>query len=510
MIRNICTWLLALLSCCILRAQSTTVNNVEKPDFRNSGAIMNGALVRGYYLLYQHKDDASYHLLLTGENLVTIRDIEFRDTKTLWMIEAGYNNELFCFLLYDKVSETLITKLYDLNGTEVKEYRQIVRNGKKLFDKKEADNQWLYDLDKTGFISVLPIKDDGVKTFVVNYYGTRQSWSYKPAESADLQNITADFFSFTEGKIILQVQKKEKRAKNFDVYLTGLDIATGQKVFESSLENNDYLFNPVSVIQPYNAVPSMLVIGYYYDKNEKKQTEYGEGIAFLEVDMQGKILRTILNGWDEDFRKLVNMKGNGKIADFGFMYVHHVIQTNDGRLYAAVEGYKRQVNGWYTTLNVLSTLGGRPHFGNNTKIKVTDFALLEFDSSYKIRKVDVYEKDGRSMMGADFISQHSLAKTMDNKGYFDYNFTVKDSTSDHFAVYYTCKQKLEDFKGKVVSAICYNGNGTYAYKKYKLASEPTRLKVLPNNPGKVLLMEYYKSDQNIQLHTAAMDDVKAL
>ena len=61
------------------------------------------------------------------------------------------------------------------------------------------------------------------------------------------------------------------------------------------------------------------------------------------------------------------------------MYLHNMVQTADGNIYAIGEGFKKVVSGLGVASKILS--GGRGGGLAALKIKVTDMILLKFDKN---------------------------------------------------------------------------------------------------------------------------------
>ena len=69
------------------------------------------------------------------------------------------------------------------------------------------------------------------------------------------------------------------------------------------------------------------------------------GLRFWQVDEKGKVLSEKYLSWDIELGKHLNVTSKGKIDDFGFMYLHNMIQTADGSVYAVGEGFKKAASG---------------------------------------------------------------------------------------------------------------------------------------------------------------------
>ncbi len=95
-----------------------------------------------------------------------------------------------------------------------------------------------------------------------------------------------------------------------------------------------------------------------------------------------------------------------------YIFFHRILQTNDGKIFAIGEGYKRVADAVGIGLTALSAVAGGYNSANSTtKIKITDMVMMQFDNKFDVVNAQIYDKNSNSMnlMGGDFMSAQLLA-----------------------------------------------------------------------------------------------------
>ena len=99
-----------LLGSILGSAQNASISNVRTIYLRNTGAIKEGTDVKGYYFFYvTDKVDSktnAYTLGIYDNNLKSLKDITFEDSKDVRLLESSFNGTDLMFLLYDAKERT--------------------------------------------------------------------------------------------------------------------------------------------------------------------------------------------------------------------------------------------------------------------------------------------------------------------------------------------------------------------------------------------------------------------
>ena len=101
-------------------AQSLSIDNVKSISLRSSAAIKEGTDVKGYYFFYvSDKVDRKtneYTLRIFDNNLKSLKDIKFQDSKDVKILESSFNGTDLIFLFYNERERPLNTRFMVLTG----------------------------------------------------------------------------------------------------------------------------------------------------------------------------------------------------------------------------------------------------------------------------------------------------------------------------------------------------------------------------------------------------------
>jgi hypothetical protein len=507
------TGVLLFFTVCFLQAQNKlSVDKVYSTYLRNSGTIMESNQIKGYFFLYQSdkidRHTNEYTLQILDQNLNKVKEIKFEDTKKLSLLEASYNSNSLAFLFKNADEKTLDMKIYNMDGklkfSYSNEYDKRTDDLMKRYETMHTDegtNQNVFDMGDQGYVSVLPLRDGKLRTYEVNYYSSEQKkqWTYQPQDDEE-HYANAEFLGSTDSLIILEVMKKNRKLSGkMKASLVAINFVTKKKAFEIDDTDGDYVFVPSSV-ESLKDKSELMVMGSYFDKGDNIVKDFSKGLAVYSINSNGKILNRAYNSWVDDFGKYLSTNSRGKIDKIGFLYIHKVIQTPDGKTFVVSEGYKRQASaGGIAATVLLGAMGGRSNAVGVTKIVVTDMVIMELNDKFKVKNASIYDKTNNTVESSamsDFGSQHEIALLVKMKGGFDYEFTTGDTDNSNFTVCYSDWVKDSDYKGKTFNSIHYNGS-KFSTDKIELKSKASTMKVFPAKAGSVMIMEYFKKDKRL-------------
>ncbi len=491
-----------------LRAQSLALENVYKASLQNSDAIREGSEVKGYYFFYISdkidKKTNEYTLRITDASLATLKDIKFQDSKHVSILESSFNGTDLIFLLYNDDERTFEYQTYGADGKRKFTYnRQLSKKEEKYLEATYLNNddedqtfKGLYPIDGKGFISNMPSREDKDYTFQVDYFSTekRKQWTYIPTEGA--KRFIGDYLGTANGVVYMEVLKYTGTMdQKPDSYVIGLSEETGKLLFEKKTDNDKYRFYPASM----NVVDGKAYIfGEYYELTANIMKDKSLGFAFVGVDDKGTFTSSKFNSWSLDLGKVLDVSSKGRIDDFGYMYVHNIVQTADGDVFAIGEGYKKQAS----ALGIMSQVatGGRGMAA--VKIRVTDMILIRFDKNFNVKEAKIYEKNDNPQelpQGMGTMSGPLLAKVIKAYGGFDYAYYQINKDRTGFTVCYTDKVKEKDYKGNTFNAISYN-DGKSTVDRINTKSKASKSGIMPAPQGQVLILEYFKKEKKLNAH----------
>jgi len=194
--------------------------------------------------------------------------------------------------------------------------------------------------------------------------------------------------------------------------------------------------------------------------------------------------------------KFLKVSNKGKLADLGYVYFHRIVQTQDGRIFAIGEGYKKNANAAGIAMSILT----QSYSSNLTKLVITDMLFLELNDKFELLNAKVMEKNNNvfALPGSDFATPHTLATIAKAYGAFDYTFTQLGDNKESFVSGYTDFEKSKNYKGLVFHSISYY-DGKVTNDQINLKTDASSLRLMPAKPGSVLLVEYFKKAKKLEM-----------
>lgn len=485
------------------------IDNVYSVTLKNSGTILEKDQIKGYYFFYQSdkidRKTNEYTLQLVDENLNKLKDVKFTDSKNIALLESSYNGNSIVFMFYDDDQNMLDYRLYGMDGKQSYSYSKILdKKSEKFFKQQlgmsgseEGENQNIFDIPGKGFIAVTSLREDRNYTYDINFYasGKRKTWTYNPIENGKF--TSAHYLGSNDSVAVIEILSKEKLlSKEMESTLLGINLENGKKVFEIRTQDGKNQLYPMN-ISALNGHSEFLLIGPYYVGSDRVMQDKSDGLGIWLMNNKGKIEKSKYVSWTKDMSKFLKVDQKGRIGDLGYIYFHKLVQTEDGKIFAVGEGYKKVADGVGIALNILT----RSYSSGMTKLKITDMLMLELSKDFDLEDAKIYEKNNNSFSlstGSDFISPHTLAMVAKSVGAFDYNFTQMGINNASFVSSYTDYVRSKDYKGLTFNSISYY-EGKITSDKINLKTNASSLRVLPAKPGSILIIEYFKKDKKLDM-----------
>jgi len=499
-----------------LSAQKMTVENVHKASSRNASAIKEGSEVKGYYFFFISdkidKNTNEYTLRITDNTLKLLKDIKFQDSKHVAILESSFNGTDLIFLLYNGSDDTFEYQVYGADGKKKHSYtRQLTKKEERYLkmtyltvNDDEETYKGLYPIENNGFVSVMPSREDKDYTFQVDFFSSqkRKQWTYTPTEGG--KRFFGDYLGQYKDVIYIEVLRYGGGFdQKPDSYVLGLNLETGKKVFEKPTDSK-FRFYPAS-LSLVNEGKAYLY-GEYFDANANIMKDNSKGFAFWGIDEKGVITSEKYLSWDLEMGKQLDVSSRGRIADFGFMYLHQIVQAADGKVYAIGEGYKKVAS----ALGIASAiLTGGGSGVSMAKAKVTDMMLIEFDQDFNIKTAKMYAKNANSVelpSGYEFVSTPLIGKMLKYYyGGFDYAYTQVNRDKTSFSVCYSdFVREKGGYKGGTFNSITMT-DGKITTDRINTKSDAKFSAIFPNAQGQVMIMDYYKKDKRLEMHIEKMN-----
>ena len=486
-----------------------SIDKVYKVTLRNSGTITENNQIKGYYFLYMSdkvdKHTNQYTLQIVDENLNKLKDIKFTDSKDIVLLESSYNGSSLGFLFFNDKENSLEYRLFNMDGKQSFSYSKVLDKKSEAYFKaqmkmslsEESENKNVFDIPSKGYLSVTPLRENRNYTYEVSFYASdkRRSWTYNPVE--DGKFAAAQYLGSNDSIALIEVMSKDKlMSKDVETSIVGINLANGRKAFETRAQDGKFQLLPMNVTKMRNS-SDFIVVGLYYDGGDRVLTDKSDGLGIWLMDNKGKIVKSKYVSWNKDLAKHLKVDQKGRIGDLGYLYIHRIMQTEDGKIFAIGEGYKKVADGVGIAMNILT----QSYTSGVTKLKITDMLMLEMSPGFELTNAQIYAKNNNSFSlstGSDFASPHSLALFAKAYGAFDYTYSQMGADNASFSSAYIDYEKSKGYKGSVFNAISYY-DGKLSTDKINLKTDATNLVVLPAKPGSVLLIEYFKKDKRLDL-----------
>lgn len=508
--KNMFAIAICLLISLILSAQRVSVEDIEKPRRAQFGAIKEATDVKGYYFFWASdkidKNTYEWTLRITDVSLKTLKEVKMQESKDIGILETSFNGTDLIMLFYDDKERTFDYQVYGTDGKKKFTYnRQLTKKEERYLemsylavDDDEQTYKGLYPVEGKGFISNMPSREDKDYTFQIDYFGTekRKQWTYIPG--MDGKKFVGDYLGTFNGVVYIEVLKFSSMMDGRpESSLVGLNLETGKQLFEKPTDGK-YRFYPASMSVMNNG--KAYLFGEYFDVDANVAKDKSQGFAFWGVDEKGKVLSEKYLSWDLELGKYLNVTSKGKIDNFGFMFLHNMIQTSDGTVFAIGEGYKKVAS----ALGILSQVASRGRSKVSTlKAQVTDMLIIKFDKDFNVKEARIYDKNSNNIelqSGMEFVSTPLLGKMIKyNFGAFDYSYTQTNKDISSFTVTYADYVRGKDYKGSTFNSISYN-EGKITTDKINTKSDAKWSYVLPSTQGSVLLLEIFKKEARIEAH----------
>jgi hypothetical protein len=512
------TLVLFFMACLYLQVTAQnkiSFENVRQVYIRNSGQVMDGEELKGYFTFYvtdkKDRKTNAYMIQILDNNLNKVKEIEFEDDKNIQILESSYNNNAIMFLFYNRKEKTLEYRTYGFDGKVKSTYTKDLTNRTKMLiestygtKSEEGQNEAIFSVNNVGFTTVIPVKEGKYYSYEINFFFTdrNKQWTYEAAEEQEDKYCNALYLGATDSLVVFEVIKQKRlMSKEAHSWLLAFNIFTGKKQFEVSTEAEDYKFFPMNIVT-LKGQSDFMLLGTYYDPEGRVAKDASLGLASWKFSPSGKVVSKKYNSWEGPIGKFLPADAKGKVADVGYIYFHKVLQTEDGKFFAVGEGYKKVVSGLGVAAGILGAMNGSTSGISMMKIKITDMIMMQFDEQFNISNAKVYEKNSNTMempAGGSYLTPHTMALIAKAYKAFDYDFTQTDKNHTRFSVGYTDYVKEDDFKGRTFNTISY-ADGKITTDKINITSnKATWTRLMAAKPGFIVVMEYFKKEKKIDV-----------
>lgn len=259
------------------------------------------------------------------------------------------------------------------------------------------------------------------------------------------------------------------------------------------LHQKGLLFLPVLIFED----GKVIVIGLNY-KTTKTFTSAPDGMAFLEFDKTGKLLKSNFKTFEESLGKYLPIEDH-KLKDGYYLYIHDIVRTSKNSNLVIAEKFKKAVDAGGMAL---SLLGGR---SGPIKLQLENMLVLEYDLNGNILQAkEIPKAKGNTPVFPSyvgFLSPYLLATIANGFGWMDYLYTIKSGDSNDITFSFVDYDRLDADAKKTQNfgQIKYN-NGKLTVDKIPVKNEKaTFSRLLRAKTNHVLQVNYFKKDKKLTM-----------
>ena len=493
-------------------AQNLSKQGVLKLNVRSSGPIIQDDQVKGYYYFYkvdkQDRKNDNYLLSLYDENLKEINTVDITRPKTYVLIDGVFNGEAFGFLFFDSRARSTELITYDRslkkigNVTRQLNSKIMLASYNAILNGAEPSQAYLVPISNQGFV-YYGVKEGSKYKYEIQCYdnGLKVLWSDLARVDTNIE-MAAEGFQAGDYVGSMITRKKNLTTRDLEFDLLVHQVSTGKKLFRVPMMTDKYSMSFSDVFFD-EAKQNFVVFGEYNDKDDKELKTPSLGFMTLTLDMSGKIVSQKLNSWAKEISAAAPVNERGQFdGNNARILFHEFVRTDDGKIFAIGEQYKKVASAGGIAGNVLmAAIGGSAGTFSNAQLNVYNMVIFEFTADYTLRKVYVFEKDKNIVTlpsGSEYISPKLVSYYAKAYGGFDYAFTQRAADKSTFHVSYVSydREKGQDSRN-VLSSIVYTPEKTFTVDSVPLNRKSTSYFVNRAKEGYILVTEYFKKERRV-------------
>lgn len=506
--------LLCSIFFCTLNAQNLSFNDVLQLRLRNSGPIVENDNVVGYYFFYyvDRKDakNNNYILKVVDENLESVFSKRIVRSKDMSLLDVVYNGKVFLLNFLDKSEKGLSVATYDAAGEKLgKKTLELSKNNFMMYemnlDSEEGSNSSIFPAGNEGFV-LYTVEKNSKLGYAINYLPNNlnrdSTWKMGSSEKSELIELGSNL-GIDQQYVFSNIMKKKKLLSNKDIQNTFqvIDYRTKEKLFEKLTVSGQTSLFPINAFY-LKEKDQFLVFGTYYPPKEDPIKGDSEGVMCMIFDKAGKIVAQKKYSWVRYFKEAMDKNKKGEIKGSGSIYLHKIVQTADGHIYAIGEYFRKVASAGGIAAMALS--GGRGGI-STSKMMIRNLVIMELNPSLEMLGVEVIEKPRNNIalpQGLGANPPGIIAAFMKTMGWFDYSFTQVTQDKTTFTTAFQSYDREE--KGEKELFLNFvsrtTGEEGFVTDKLPLSTDASKLSYYPAKPGYVLIAEYYKKAKKLDVH----------
>jgi hypothetical protein len=273
--------------------------------------------------------------------------------------------------------------------------------------------------------------------------------------------------------------------------------ADGRQLFDVSMEFGDNHVVPVNAIFEGDKT---LIIGLNY-KSEKSFTTAPDGMAFVEIDKSGKILKSNFNTFEQSLGKYLTMEDH-KLQGGYYLYIHDIVPTNHGTHVVIAEKFKKELDAGGAAMMTLSLLSGSTA-GGGIDLQLENLVAIEYDNDGNvITALEIPKAKGSTSKFPTYVgllSPYFLATAAAANGDMDYRYTLRNNDNSEITFSFVDYERLEADAKKTQNfgQVKYK-DGKFTVDKVAIKKEGAKFSfLLPASTNHVVQVNYFKKEKQL-------------
>lgn len=490
-------------------AQKHTLEDVGRNSLRNSGTIVKGNIIQGYFYFYfSEKVDrktSNYQIVILDENLKEIASETVREGKRTSLLEASYNGDAILFKFFDSKAKTVFYRTMDnegkLSGKTTREANKYELAAYSNSLAKDLKNVNVHSANDKAFIDIYTFKSKGY-TYALECLNNNgeQLWTY---EAPSRKGVSAAGFLASSDELILLAEGRTKNllSRDYTFNVVGVDM-DGELSFEISLENSKYTYLPHNAV--FTKDGNIMLLGEYYLASDKSMKAGSKGIFVKTVDIDGEDIEDKRLSWSRDIASKVDAETKRELSK-NSLYFHSIERQSDGKIIAICEQYRKQVSAAGNAMKIAAMATGGSTNASSFEIKIGNILVFTLTEEGALENVEVLKKKpNRITLAQEYslVNQHLLAKLLAAEGAFDYQFMQTNEDNSVMTLAYTdlVKEKGKLFRSVVLNLVNFNENEAEpTTDQFTFETEANGIIIMAGKPGHVVVAEYFRKPKTIEL-----------
>ncbi|WP_452223949.1 DUF6770 family protein [Lacinutrix chionoecetis] len=500
--KNIAILFTILLSC--MSVAQTSKAEFGSKVFSSTGVFTNDYNEAvGYYNISRSEnknEDKTYDyiVIIRDNNFNPIAEKTISFSRNSLFIGSAYNGDYLALCIYDMKAGAYKIKIFDrqsnasIDKTVAYETKkEINKTQKNIYLGEFAQSVDFVALKNQGFLLTYPgdygvVSGGGFNTkaaIIKTDQATSKNTLTLPVERKHLKRGTIlrlEILASNNKHVAFKKLDGSYSLNIFDANSGNLNFSTKDKELDSVYINKAF----------FKDSGNLVVIGNYFKDKKDRHNNKSLGFFYQEITPNGKIIKFHKNNWDDVLSKFSNVKKNNKLKDVGYLYLHNVLEHNNGYL-AIFETYK-------LTRSAKKILLSNSY--DNKQLTTNDAFIFNFDKDFNVINVKRVEKQISRWQGASssYTARYNAERAA-RYGGFDFLYHQKDVNRNRYYFYfYDYERKKKEKNGFAIKTAIFE-DGEFFEDKLNIASISSEHKVLPAEIGEILVLEFFKKEEKFNI-----------